>query len=113
MVTRYRNFVRTKWRYRFVTLMQEVCGSRAGRKRLVAVRSGERAVRVERVVLGECGTGKRGRGTNGDTVMSVVVVEKRAAGVVWCDGGEYQLEIGSAQEGSQSADECERGSLGA
>ena len=40
--------------------MQEVCGSWAGRKRLVAVRSGERAVGVERVVLGECGTGKRG-----------------------------------------------------
>ena len=36
-MTRYRNFVRTKWRYRFVTLMQEVCGSWAGRKRLVAV----------------------------------------------------------------------------
>ena len=60
MMTRYRNFVRTKWRYRFVTLMQEVCGSWAGRKRLVAVRSGGRAVGVERVVLGEWGTGKRG-----------------------------------------------------
>ena len=53
MMTRYRNFVRTKWRYRFVTLMQEVCGSWAGRKRLVAVRSGGRAVGVDRVVLGE------------------------------------------------------------
>ena len=41
MLTRYRNSVRTKWRYRFVTLMQEVCGSWAGRKRLVAVGSGE------------------------------------------------------------------------
>jgi hypothetical protein len=35
-MTRYRNFVRTKYRYRFVTLMQEVCGVWAGRKRLVA-----------------------------------------------------------------------------
>ena len=44
--------VRTKRRYRFVTLMQEVCGSWAGRKRLVAVISGGRPLLgLSRVVL--------------------------------------------------------------
>jgi hypothetical protein len=54
------------------------------------------------------------RGTNVDGVMLVVVVvEKRAAGVVWCGSGEYQLEIGSMQKGSRSADKSQRGSPGA
>jgi len=112
MVTRYRNFVRTKWRYRFVTLMQEVCGSWAGRKRLVAVRSGELAVGVARVVLGECGTGKHERGTNGDTVMLWVMVETRVDRAVRCGHGEYQLENRSAQKGSLSAGQGQRGSAG-
>lgn len=67
---------------------------------------------VDRVVLVGRGTGKRDRGTNVDNVMLVVRVEKRAAGVIWCGGGEYQLEIGSAQESSRSADEGQRGSAG-
>ncbi|MDT7736720.1 MAG: hypothetical protein QOK09_89, partial [Mycobacterium sp.] len=46
---------------------------------------------VDRDVLVGRGTGKRYRGTNVDGVMLVLVVEKRAAGVVWCGGGEYQL----------------------
>ena len=58
---------------------------------------------VDRVVLVGRGTGKREMWTNVDTVMLVVVVEKRATGVVWCGGGEYQLEIGSAQESSRGA----------
>ena len=109
-MTRYRNFVRTKWRYRFVTLMQEVCGSWAGRKRLVAVRSVGGGGEWERVVLVGKGTGKRAWGTNVDRVMLVVMVEKRGAGVVRFGDGEYQLEIRSAQEGSRSADEGQRGS---
>jgi hypothetical protein len=68
---------------------------------------------VDRVVLVGKGSGKRDKGTNVEGVMLVLVVEKRAAGVVWCGGGEYQLEIGSAQEGSRSADESQRGSPGA
>ncbi|MDT5200836.1 MAG: hypothetical protein QOH34_2358 [Mycobacterium sp.] len=68
---------------------------------------------VDRDVLVGRGTGKQYRGTNVDGVMLVLVVEKRAAGVVWCGGGEYQLEIGSAQESSRSADESQRGSPGA
>jgi hypothetical protein len=51
-------------------------------------------------VLGECGTGKRGRGTNGDTMMLLVLVETRVDRVVRCGHGEYQLEKRSAQEGS-------------
>jgi hypothetical protein len=89
MVRRYRNFVRTKHRYRFVTLMQELCGSWAGRKLLVTLCSGERAVGVERVVLGEWGTGKRAMSTNGDAVMMWVMVETRVDRAVWFGHGEY------------------------
>ena len=80
MMTRYRNSVRTKRRYRFVTLMQEVCGSWAGRKRLVAVCSGEVAVGVFPVMLRQWRTGKHEWGTNVDTVMLVAMVEKRYSG---------------------------------
>lgn len=76
----------------------------------VLVRGGGGSDRV--VVVGR-GTGIRARWTYGDGVMLGLVVEKRAAGVVWCGGGEYQLEIGSAQESSRSADESQRGSPGA
>ena len=83
--------------------MQEVCGSWAGRKRLVAVRSGERGVGVGRVVLGQWGTGKRGMWTNGDRVMLWVMVETRVDRAVRFGHGEYQLENRSAQKGSRSA----------
>ena len=112
MVRRYRNFVRTKWRYRFVTLMQEVCGSWAGRKRLVAVRSGDWAVGVERVVLGQWGTGKWAVWTNGDGVMLWVVVETWGDRAVRFGHGEHQLEKRSAQKGSRGAGSGERGSAG-
>lgn len=45
--------------------------------------------------------------------MLLMIVEKRAAGVVWCGDGEYQLESGSAQKGSRSTDEGHRGPPGA
>src|SRR5271167_4800796 len=112
MMTRYRNFVRTKRRYRFVTLMQEVCGSWAGRKRLVAVVSGGRRLGVSRVVLVQWGTGKRGMWTNGDAVMLRGMVETRVDCVVWCGRGEYQLEHRSAQKGSRGAGQGQRGSAG-
>jgi UDP-glucuronate 4-epimerase len=112
MMTRYRNFVRTKRRYRFVTLMQEVCGSWAGRKRLVAVCSDERNGFVVRVVLRQLRNGKRARGTNGDAVMLLVMVARRVDRVVWCGHGEYQLESRSAQKGSRGAGQGERGSVG-
>ena len=51
---------------------------------------------MERVVLEECGTGKRGRGTNADTAMLWVVVDNRAGRVVSFGHGEYQLENRSA-----------------
>ena len=89
--------------------MQEVCGLWAGRKRLVAVRSGERVVGVERVALGECGPGKREMGTNGDTVMLRAMVETRVDRAVRFGHGEYQLENRSAQKGSRSAGQGERG----
>ena len=92
--------------------MQEVCGSWAGRKRLVAVCSGERAVGVERVVLGQWGTGKRAVWTNGDRVMLVVMVETPVDRVVRFGHGEHQLEKRSAQEGSRSAGQGQRGSPG-
>jgi hypothetical protein len=76
MVRRYRYFVRTKRRYRFVTLMQEVCGSWAGPKRLVTVCSGERSVTVGRVALLHWGTRKRGMQTNGDAVMLWVMLRR-------------------------------------
>jgi UDP-glucuronate 4-epimerase len=92
MLTRYRNSVRTKWRYRFVTLMQEVCGSCAGRKRLVAVVSDGRRLGVSRVVLVQWRTGKQAVWTNGDAGMLWAMVEKRANRAVWFGHGEYQLE---------------------
>src|SRR5271163_2741767 len=91
---------------------QEVCGSWAGRKGLVAVRSGERVVGVDRVMLGECSTGKHGRWTDGDTVMLWVMVETRVSRAVRCGHGEYQLENRSAQKGSRSAGQGQRGSAG-
>jgi len=50
----------------------------------------------DRVVLVGRGTGIRARWTYVDGVMLVLMVEKRGAGVIWCGGGEYQLEIGGA-----------------
>ncbi len=92
-----------------VTRMHEVCGSWAGRKRLVAVRCVGRAVGVERVVLGELGTGKREVWTNGDAVMLRVMVETSADRLVWFGHGECQLENRSAQKGSRGTGQGERG----
>jgi len=78
--------------------MQEVCGSWAGRKRLAAVRSGERVVGMARVMLGELGTGQQAMRTNGDIVMVWVMVETWADRAVRFGHGEYQLENRGAQK---------------
>lgn len=72
--------------------MQEVCGAWAGRKRLVAARSGERVTGVDRVILEDLGFGKRGMWTNGDMMMLWRMVERRVDRVVWFGYVEYQLE---------------------
>ena len=78
MLTRYRNSVRTKRRYRFVTLMQEVCAF-VGWSEMVG--GGDlwwEAVGREAGCVGQCGDWKRGMWTNGG--QDDVVGDGRDAG---------------------------------
>ena len=100
MMKRYRNFVRTKSRYRFVTLMQEVCGSWAGRRVGGGVLWWE-VGDVDRVVLGngELGTVEGDKWGQGDVAG---VVETQLYRVVRFGHGEYQLENRSAEKGREA-----------
>src|SRR5271155_4053007 len=67
--------------------------------------------RMDRVVLVDCGTGKRGVWTNGDAAMLWVMVATRVDCVLWFGRGEYQLENRSAEKSSRSAGQGERDSV--
>ena len=80
--------------------MQEVCGSCAGRKRLVRLSFDGNGEGEARIVLVRCETGKHDMWTKVDAVMLLVVVATWVDRAVWFDHGEHQLENRSAQESS-------------
>lgn len=84
-------------------LMQEVCGSWAGRKLLVAVPPGEGVVVLGWVVLGQCETGKHEMRTNGDKVILWMMVKRWVtSAILFGDGGRNSKNAARNQKGSRS-----------